>query len=105
MTLTSKIRAYLGREVDFRSEVIVTQYPGKEPAITSWNAPEDQPTNEQLDSMEATAAKETAQREVVANRREAYGSLESQVEFITENGLEAWQSKVDEIKTQFPKAR
>lgn len=104
MTLTSKIKAYLGRDVDFRYEVVVTQHPGEEPTITSWNAPEDQPTTEQLDAMEATAAKEVAQREVVANRREAYGSLESQIEFITENGLEAWQSKVAEIKTQFPKA-
>jgi hypothetical protein len=104
MTLTSKIRAFLGRDVDFKHEVVVTQYPGSDPEITAWNAPEDQPTVEQLDAVAGTAAKETAQRAVVADRREAYGSLESQIEFITENGLEAWQSKVAEIKTQFPKA-
>ena len=104
MTLTSKIKAYLGRDVDFRYEVVVTQHPGEEPTITSWNAPEDQPTTEQLEAVADVAAKEVSQREVVANRREAYGSLESQIEFITENGLEAWQSKVAEIKTQFPKA-
>ena len=32
-----------------------------------------------------------------------YGSLEKQVEFITENGLEAWQTKVAEIKEKYPK--
>ena len=28
---------------------------------------------------------------------------ESQIEFITENGLEAWQTKVAEIKARYPK--
>lgn len=32
-------------------------------------------------------------------RLAAYGSLESQLEYITENGLDAWQTKVAEIKT------
>ena len=32
-----------------------------------------------------------------------YGSLEKQVEFITENGLEAWQTKVAVIKEKYPK--
>ena len=36
-------------------------------------------------------------------RLEAYGSSEQQLEFITENGLEAWQQKVAEIKAQIPK--
>ena len=36
-------------------------------------------------------------------RLEAYGTLESQIEFITENGLEAWQAKVAEIKAANPK--
>jgi hypothetical protein len=36
-------------------------------------------------------------------RTEAYGSLAEQIEFITENGLEAWQDKVAAIKIQFPK--
>ena len=33
----------------------------------------------------------------------AYGSVEAQVEFITENGLDKWQTKVAEIKTANPK--
>ena len=36
-------------------------------------------------------------------RQEAYGSLASQVEYITENGLDAWQTKVAEIKAANPK--
>jgi len=37
------------------------------------------------------------------NRVEAYGSIIEQIEFITENGLEAWQQKVSDIKAEFPK--
>ena len=36
-------------------------------------------------------------------RTNAYGSLESQLEYITENGLEAWQTHVAKIKTANPK--
>ena len=39
----------------------------------------------------------------VANRKTEYGSTAEQIEYITENGLEAWQSKVQEIKTKYPK--
>lgn len=36
-------------------------------------------------------------------REDAYGSLASQLEYITENGLEAWQTHVAEIKAANPK--
>ena len=36
-------------------------------------------------------------------RLEAYGSTVSQLEYITENGLEAWQTRVAEIKAANPK--
>lgn len=39
----------------------------------------------------------------IEKRAEAYGSASEQLEFITENGLEAWQQKVAEIKALYPK--
>ncbi len=36
-------------------------------------------------------------------RRSVYGDPAEQIEFITENGLEAWQAKVADIKTRYPK--
>jgi len=36
-------------------------------------------------------------------RMNEYGTIESQLEFITENGLDAWQTKVAEIKAANPK--
>ena len=37
------------------------------------------------------------------NRILEYGSTQDQLAFITENGLEAWQTKVAEIKAKYPK--
>ena len=39
----------------------------------------------------------------VSKRKSEYGLPEKQIEFITENGLEAWQTKVAEIKAKYPK--
>ena len=41
--------------------------------------------------------------EWLQKRVEAYGLWTNQLEFITENGLEAWQKKVADIKTANPK--
>jgi len=37
------------------------------------------------------------------NRLTAYGTPEQQLEYITENGLSAWQTKVTQIKADNPK--
>tara|TARA_R100000808_G_scaffold25075_1_gene61360 strand:+ start:1389 stop:1730 length:342 start_codon:yes stop_codon:yes gene_type:complete len=39
----------------------------------------------------------------VDKRQKEYGSAEDQLEFITEKGLDAWQTKVSEIKKKYPK--
>ena len=41
--------------------------------------------------------------EWLLNRRAAYGSIEGQIEFIAENGLDLWQEEVRQIKEMFPK--
>lgn len=46
---------------------------------------------------------EELNEQVRAVRLSNYGSPEYQLEFITENGLEAWQARVAEIKTAHPK--
>lgn len=37
------------------------------------------------------------------DRTDAYGTVESQIEYITENGLSAWQTHVAQIKADNPK--
>ena len=42
--------------------------------------------------------------ETYADKRlKEYGSTQEQIEFITENGLDAWQTNVDKIKKKYPK--
>ena len=59
----------------------------------------------------ASAKPGPVEEEVVDNtptwllkRQEAYGAVEAQLEYITENGLDAWQTKVAEIKAANPKS-
>ena len=44
-----------------------------------------------------------ALEDVHVNRIKEYGSIAEQIEYITENGLDAWQSKVNSIKSKYPK--
>ena len=44
-----------------------------------------------------------AQEDVISNIIKEYGSIAEQIEYITENGLDAWQSKVNSIKAKYPK--
>jgi len=39
----------------------------------------------------------------MVNRLEAYGPVSSQIEFIVENGLDAWIEEVKQIKADNPK--
>ena len=42
--------------------------------------------------------------EYIIKREAAYGPCTSQLEYITENGLDKWQEKVAQIKTDNPKS-
>ena len=102
-SLTNKIIAYLGRTPDFREEVKLQNDSGKD-YIKEWNATDKpKPTDEQLDALSSQATTLENNAIAVANRQKEYGSTAEQIEYITENGLEAWQSKVQEIKTKYPK--
>ena len=103
-TLTKKIEAYLGRKPNFSSEVILQNDTGTD-YIKEWNisSEKNKPTNAQLDALESEAT--TLQNNAIAvfNRQKEYGTVEKQIEFITEKGLEAWKTNVQSIKTKYPK--
>ena len=57
-----------------------------------------------------TAAKKAVEEDAaeerpawLLNRLEAYGQFDSQIEYITENGLDKWQEHVAKIKADNPK--
>ena len=102
--LSKKIELYLGRKPDFIDEVQVLDDGKGNLTIDVWNAKDKaKPTDEQLNTFTDEATKSQNNDKAVANRQKEYGSLAEQLEYITENGLEAWQSKVQEIKTKYPK--
>ena len=105
--LSRKIEIYLGRIPDYIEEIILQddRIDGvSNPYIKEWNATDKpKPTDEQLDALSSQAETLENNAIAVANRQAEYGSTAEQLEYITENGLEAWQSKVQEIKTKYPK--
>ena len=101
--IDKKIIAYLDRTPDFLSEVIL-QDDGQGAYIKEWNVDGvAKPTDAQLDALSSQATTLENNAIAVANRQKEYGSLAEQLEYITENGLDAWQTKVQEIKTKYPK--
>jgi hypothetical protein len=102
-TLAKKIQVYLDRKPDFLSEVILQNDTGTD-YIKEWNVDGvAKPTDAQLDALSSQATTLENNAIAVSNRQKEYGSTAEQIEYITENGLEAWQSKVQEIKTKYPK--
>jgi len=104
MSLNYKIIAYLGRTPDFLEEVKLQDDGDGVVYIAEWNATDKpKPTDAQLDALSSQATTLENNAIAVANRQKEYGTPEQMIEYITENGLDAWQTKVQEIKTKYPK--
>jgi hypothetical protein len=56
-----------------------------------------------LNAYEAQANVVESNQAQVQNRIKEYGTIAQQIEYITENGLDAWQTKVNNIKAKYPK--
>jgi hypothetical protein len=102
MTISTKIKLYANREIDFLKDVRL-QDDGNGVFIAEWNLDIPKPTMAQLDAFEAQANIVESNQAQVQNRIKEYGTIAQQIEYITENGLEAWQTKVNNIKAKYPK--
>jgi hypothetical protein len=103
INLANKIKIYLDRTPDFKSEVILQNDTGTD-YIKEWKATDKpKPTDAQLNALSSQATTLENNAIAVANRQKEYGSIAEQLEYITENGLNAWQTKVQTIKTKYPK--
>jgi len=102
--LSTKIKLHANQEVDFTKDVILQDNSdGKGVFIAEWNLDMPKPTMEQLNAYETQANTYEANKQIIRQRLKAYGSIAQQIEYITENGLEAWQNKVQQIKSDNPK--
>ena len=101
-SLSSKIKQYVNAEVDFENDVKL-QDDGNGAYIKEWNLDIPKPTDAQLSAVETEADKMERNNQVIATRKKLYGSWESQLEEIYDNGIESWKTRIAQIKTDNPK--
>jgi hypothetical protein len=102
--LSTKIKQYVNAEVDFTSDVILQDDSNGQGAyIKEWNLDIAKPTQAQLDALESQAQTYENNQQVIANRKKLYGSWESQLEEIYDNGIDSWKARILQIKTDNPK--
>ena len=107
MSLTHKIIAYLGRTPDFRTEIILQDNMVEgvsNPYIKEWNVAEAQPTEEQLNALESQATILESNNQVISTRIGLYGTTAQQLEYIVENGVDAFIARQNQIKSDNPKS-
>ena len=102
--LGNKIKLYLDR--DFSMEEVLLQDDRidgvSNPYIKEWNVYEAQPTEAQLDALDAQATILESNNQVDATRRTAYGSWNDQLDEIYHD-MDAWKARLQTIKTNNPK--
>ena len=102
--LSTKIKLYVDAEVDFTSDVLLQDdSDGKGAYIKEWNLDIAQPTDAQLDALETQAQTYENNQQIIATRKKLYGSWESQLEEIYDNGIDSWKARIQQIKTDNPK--
>jgi hypothetical protein len=105
--LNTKIKLYAKANgvdsINFLTDVIVEQLGGEQPKIKTWNLDIAQPTQAQLDALESQAQTYENNQQIIATRKKLYGSWESQLEEIYDNGIDSWKARILQIKTDNPK--
>ena len=103
MSLSSKIKVYLGRTPDFKEEVIINDDGDGKAYIQTWNAKDKaKPTDEQLDALASDATKLKNNEIIKATRKTAYGDIGEQLDEIYKD-IDAWKARIKSIKDANPK--
>jgi len=106
--LSTKIKEYCKAngvsEVDFLEDVkLQDDSNGQGAYIAEWNLDIAQPTQAQLDALDAQATTYENNQQIIATRKKLYGSWESQLEEIYDNGIDSWKARIAQIKLDNPK--
>jgi hypothetical protein len=102
--LSTKIKLYANQEVDFLNDVLLQDNSdGKGVFIAEWNLDIPKPTQSQLDALEAQATTYENNQKIIQTRKSLYGSWESQLEEIYDNGIDSWKNRIAQIKIDNPK--
>jgi len=100
--LSTKIKLYVNKEVDFRNEVRL-QDDGNGAYIKEWNLDIPKPTEAQLNALEAQATTVENNQRIIATRKSLYGAWDKQLEEIYDNGIDSWKARIANIKLNNPK--
>jgi len=100
--LDTKIKIYANKEIDFRNEVRL-QDDGNGAYIKEWNLDIPQPTEAQLNALEAQATTVENNQRIIATRKSLYGAWDKQLEEIYDNGIDSWKARIANIKLNNPK--
>ena len=103
-----KVKTYLeanGKtEDEFTNENVILKNIGDGDFIKTWNVSGlVQPTDEQLNALEAEATTLESNNQVDGTRRTAYGSWNNQLDEIYHD-IDAWKARLQTIKTNNPKS-
>jgi hypothetical protein len=105
--LSTKIKLYAAANgvasVDFLSDVML-QDDGAGAYIKEWNLDIAKPTDTQLASYDTAATTAEANNVVISTRKAAYGSWETQLEEIYDDGIDSWKTRIAQVKTDNPKS-
>ena len=102
--LSTKIKLYVNREVNFLKDVILQDNSdGKGVFIAEWNLDIPKPTMAQLDAFEAQATTYENNQRIIATRKSLYGAWDKQLEEIYDNGIDSWKARIANIKLNNPK--
>ena len=106
--LSTKIKMYAAAngvaDVDFMKDVMLQDDSnGQGVYIKEWNLDIAQPTQAQLDALESQAQTYENNQQIIATRKKLYGSWETQLEEINEQGIDSWKARIQQIKTDNPK--
>jgi hypothetical protein len=105
--LDTKIKLYANREVDFRNDVVLQDNSnGKGVFIAKWNLDIAQPTEAQLDALEAQANEIERLNLVKANRANEYPDFKQYLDGIVKGDNAQIQKYIDDclaVKAKYPK--
>ena len=103
-SLNTKIKLYLeANSKTWDDTKVELQDDGDGSYIKSWDYDIDEPTAEQLATYETSGNREESNQTVIATRKKLYGSWESQLEEIYDDGIDSWKARITQIKTDNPK--
>jgi signal transduction protein with GAF and PtsI domain len=105
--LTTKIKLYANREVDFRKDVrLQDNSDGKGVFIAEWNLDIPKPTLAQLDAFEAQANEVEKLNQVKANRSKEYPDFREYLDGIVKGDNVQVQKYINDclaVKAKYPK--